>query len=83
MLVGADAALEMARLPAALLIVLLSRDPAAVVQASGSVEPHLLNPSTDPALAAAAPAAPAPAPLLWLPLGDSITWGCGTDAKPR
>ena len=24
-----------------------------------------------------------PSPLLWLPLGDSITWGCGTDAKPR
>ena len=22
-------------------------------------------------------------PLLWLPLGDSITWGCGTDAAPR
>ena len=21
--------------------------------------------------------------LLWLPLGDSITWGCGTDAAPR
>ena len=21
--------------------------------------------------------------LLWLPLGDSITWGCGTDARPR
>ena len=20
--------------------------------------------------------------LLWLPLGDSITWGCGTDAEP-
>lgn len=21
--------------------------------------------------------------VLWLPLGDSITWGCGTDAVPR
>ena len=21
--------------------------------------------------------------ILWLPLGDSITWGCGTDAVPR
>lgn len=21
--------------------------------------------------------------MLWLPLGDSITWGCGTDAAPR
>ena len=25
----------------------------------------------------------APKDLLWLPLGDSITWGCGTDASPR
>ena len=24
-----------------------------------------------------------PAPILYLPLGDSITWGCGTDAAPR
>merc|ERR1712166_1587275 len=24
-----------------------------------------------------------PKDLLWLPLGDSITWGCGTDAAPR
>lgn len=22
-------------------------------------------------------------PLLWLPLGDSITWGCGTDSPPH
>ena len=38
---------------------------------------RLLNPPADatPQLA--------PMPLLWLPLGDSITWGCGTDAKPR
>ena len=21
--------------------------------------------------------------ILWLPIGDSITWGCGTDAGPR
>jgi hypothetical protein len=28
-------------------------------------------------------AAPPPPPVLWLPLGDSITWGCGTDAAPR
>ena len=34
--------------------------------------------------AAAAGAAEAGAGnLLWLPLGDSITWGCGTDAAPR
>eukprot|EP01052_Picozoa_sp_SAG31_P053376 SAG31_NODE_13654_length_855_cov_1.018519_1_plen_150_part_01 len=24
-----------------------------------------------------------PGNVLWLPLGDSITWGCGTDAPPR
>ena len=23
------------------------------------------------------------ADILWLPLGDSITWGCGTDGAPR
>ena len=30
-----------------------------------------------------APPPPVKKDLLWLPLGDSITWGCGTDAKPR
>ena len=29
------------------------------------------------------PPASAKGNLLWLPLGDSITWGCGTDAAPR
>eukprot|EP01043_Picozoa_sp_COSAG02_P048361 COSAG02_NODE_4742_length_5034_cov_6.121986_3_plen_75_part_00 len=70
-------------LPTALLAVLLNHDAGLLIQASSdSALESLLNPSTDPALAAAAPPAP-PAPLLWLPLGDSITWGCGTDAKPR
>jgi lysophospholipase L1-like esterase len=31
----------------------------------------------------APPPPPPPPPVLWLPLGDSITWGCGTDAAPR
>lgn len=35
------------------------------------------------AIALLASSATATVDLLWLPLGDSITWGCGTDAKPR
>ncbi len=46
--------------------------------ADGAALTGLLSPPT-----VAAPPPPPPAPLLWLPLGDSITWGCGTDAKPR
>ena len=61
------------RVPTVLLAVVLHD--AALVRATWSES--LLNPSTD------APPSPAPKPLLWLPLGDSITWGCGTDAKPR
>eukprot|EP01047_Picozoa_sp_COSAG01_P041867 COSAG01_NODE_3621_length_5860_cov_4.719840_7_plen_113_part_00 len=42
-------------------------------------------------IASVAPAAATPAAIgtgggkamLWLPLGDSITWGCGTDSSPR
>ena len=35
-----------------------------------------------PVATAAAPPTPS-TPIQWLPLGDSITWGCGTDAAPR
>lgn len=48
------------------------------------------TPLTTTTLSAQHAAAPSPPPtpvplrqMLWLPLGDSITWGCGTDAVPR
>jgi lysophospholipase L1-like esterase len=46
-------------------------------------------PKMPPIMLALAVTAPAlfmpssPKDVLWLPLGDSITWGCGTDAAPR
>ena len=43
--------------------------------------------AADPAAAALVPpftgATQGKGNLLWLPLGDSITWGCGTDSAPR